>query len=392
MTARSLNDHVQRAALGLCAAAGLLLAACSSLGLNFGGPTPTPSVVPTFTPVSHPIITVVLPNKTDARGLRDEAYFKAAVLKAGYQVEIESGQSSALQDRLAPAALAARGVKVLLIAAPVSAEVAALAAQARPAGLKVVVYSSVNQPLPASGQADFFVTFDEAGIGAQQAQYLIDQAAGQANPLYLYGGAVWDEKAFQEFQSAWRVLQPKLASGLFVIQNSTQAAALLDQPSLTREAAAGILEQITTAWNSEAARQLAQANLAAGAAGAAFVLAPNDGTARALAEVFHADPRLTRLVITGLDAEKASAQAILAGRQTMTLFRDYLRLRETALQTALTALTEPPPPTPTAGTATPGAPALRVVLTPLTVVDRANLKAVLIDTGYYAAGDFPDLP
>jgi putative multiple sugar transport system substrate-binding protein len=45
--------------------------------------------------------------------------------------------------------------------------------------------------------------------------------------------------------------------------------------------------------------------------GDVFILAPNDGTARAIVEAFATDQDVTSYVITGQDAEKESIQYIL---------------------------------------------------------------------------------
>ena len=80
--------------------------------------------------------------------------------------------------------------------------------------------------------------------------------------------------------------------------------------------------QVTTDWKFDVAKNLAEANLTAASAadkGNVFILAPNDGTARAIADVFAADPAVTSYVITGQDAEEASIQYIIDGKQSMTV-------------------------------------------------------------------------
>jgi putative multiple sugar transport system substrate-binding protein len=139
-------------------------------------------------------------------------------------------------------------------------------------------------------------------VGAQQAQYLVDNAEGTGNPLYLYAGASSDNNAFIFFEGAWGVLQPKIADGTFVIKNSSEAEALKDKATLTRDEQAKIIGQVTTNWDFNTAKNLAEANLtAAGAAdkGNVFILAPNDGTARAIADAFAADKDVTSFFVTG---------------------------------------------------------------------------------------------
>ena len=74
---------------------------------------------------------------------------------------------------------------------------------------------------------------------------------------------------------------------------------------------------------------LAEANLTATTAedkGDVFILAPNDGTARAIADAFAADADVASYVVTGQDAEIASVQYIIDGKQSMTVLKDVRTL------------------------------------------------------------------
>ena len=118
---------------------------------------------------------------------------------------------------------------------------------------------------------------------------------------------------------------------------------------------AKIIGQVTTDWKFDVAKNLAEANLTAATAadkGNVFILAPNDGTARAIADAFAADTAVTSYVVTGQDAEEASVQYIIDGKQSMTVLKDVRTLVADAI-----ALRSPisraiplprPPPTTTA--------------------------------------------
>ncbi len=86
---------------------------------------------------------------------------------------------------------------------------------------------------------------------------------------------------------------------------------------------------------------MAEANLTAATAedkGDVFILAPNDITSRAIADVFSADQDVKSYVITGQDAEQDSVQSILDGRQSMTVFKDVRTLVQTTIDTTLALL------------------------------------------------------
>ncbi len=259
--------------------------------------------------------------------------------------------------------------------------------QAKAAGVKVISYDRL---IPNTRAVDYYVTFDSIAVGAQQAQYLVDQATGRGNPLYLYAGAATDNNAFLFFQGAWGVLQPKIVDGTFVIKNSTQAVGVQTKPALARDEMKAIFGQIGTNWDAHTARNLAQFNLATATAadkGNVFILAPNDNTARAIADAFASDEGVKSWVITGQDAEQASTQYILAGKQSMTVFKDVRTLVQTAADAAVALLKGQAPAV--NGVYNNGAIDVPALQSAVVSIDRTNAKSTLLDSGYYQAGGAP---
>ena len=262
---------------------------------------------------------------------------------------------------------------------------AAAVAEAKEAGVKVISYDRL---ITNSTALDYYVTFDSEAVGALQAQYLVDRATEKGNPLYLYAGAPTDPNTCILFQGAWDVLQPKIADGTFAIKNSSEAVALQDKSSLTRDEITRIISQVTTNWDAYTARILAGGNLHQvneADKGDVFILAPNDNTARAIGEVFADDEHVKSYVITGMDAEEASIPFIQDGRQSMTVFKDVRILVQTAIEAALALLNdETPKATTTYNNGVIDVPGLE---SPVSVVDQRKIREVLIDSGYYETND-----
>ncbi|HQM65839.1 MAG TPA: substrate-binding domain-containing protein, partial [Anaerolineaceae bacterium] len=285
--------------------------------------------------------------------------------------------------------LISKGIKVLIICPHDSTAAAASAEAARAAGVKVISYDRLITDTDA---VDYYVTFDSVSVGKAQGQYLVDHATGTGNPLYLYAGAASDNNAFLFFEGAWSVLQPKIVDGTFVIKNSSEAVALQDKPTLTREEMGRIIGQVTTNWDFNVAKNLAESNLTAATAadkGDVFILAPNDGTARAIADAFAADTDVTSYVITGQDAEIASVQYIIDGKQSMTVLKDVRVLVADAIKAAVIFLEGGTPE----ATTTYNNGVIDVPAKPSEVisVDRTNLIEAIIDSGYYSADQFTGL-
>jgi putative multiple sugar transport system substrate-binding protein len=343
------------AILSIFVLAAMVLAACQPAATEAPTEEPMETEAPpeeTEAPpeVAGDLVGIVLPTTTEPRWLQDEARFQAAFEELDIDVEILFSEGDA-----------------------------AAAESARDAGVKVVSYDRLITDTDA---VDYYVTFDSIAVGEAQAQYLVDNASGTGNPLYLYAGAATDNNAFLFFEGAWNVLQPKIADGTFVIINSSQAEALQDKAELTRDEMADIIGQVNTEWDFDTARSLAEANLTVATAedkGDVFILAPNDGTARNIADVFAADTDVTSYVVTGQDAEIASVQYIIDGKQSMTVLKDTRTLSADAIAAAAAFLAgDTPPETNTYNNGVIDVPAKP---SEVITVDQSNVQEAIIDSG-----------
>ncbi len=345
---------------------------------------------PTTEPESSVDVTgkvgIILPTRDEPRWVQDETRFTEELEAAGYDVEVLFSQGDSAKERDNVESLITKGVEVIIFTPQDGTAAAAAADAAKAAGVSIISYDRLIRDTDA---VDYYVTFDSLAVGAQQAQYLVDNAEGTGNPLYLYAGAATDNNAFIFFEGAWQVLQPKIADGTFVIKNSSEAEALSDSAELTRDQLAQIIGQVTTNWDFNTAKNLAEANLTATSAadkGDVFILAPNDGTARAIADTFAADGDVTNYYVTGQDAEIASVQYIIDGKQSMTVFKDVRTLVDDAISAAI-ALLEGNAPNAT-GSYNNGAVDVPAIQSPVVTVDAANVQQVLITSGYYNADEF----
>jgi len=335
-------------------------------------------------------IGIVLPTRDEPRWVQDEARFLEA-LKGQGNVEILFSQGDSGRELQNVQALITRGMRVLIICPHDGNAAAAAAEAAKREGVTVISYDRL---ITGTTAVDYYVTFDSISVGKAQAQYLVDNlpSGRRGNSLYLYAGAASDNNAFLFFQGAWEVLQPRIADGTFAIRNSSEAVALQSKLNLTRSEMGRIIGQITTNWDFNTAKNRAADNLTRASAadkGQVYILAPNDGTARAIADEFARDRAVTRFFITGQDAEKASVQYIIDGRQSMTVFKDVRTLVRDAVRMATDVLAGRTPVT--TGFYDNGRKQVPAQQTAVIVVDRANVRSALIDSGYYPLADFTGL-
>src|SRR6185369_9467476 len=355
-------------------------------------PTAASAEAPTSAPAAGTKLAVgiVLPTKDETRWTQDEARFKEALDKAGYQVEILFSEKDSAKEKTNVESLITKGIKVLIICPFDGTAAAAAADEAHKAGIKVISYDRLIRETDA---VDYYVTFDSIAVGAQQAQYLVDKAGStKGQPLYIYAGAATDNNAFIFFQGAWGVLQPKIADGTFVIKNSSEAIALQSKAELTRDEEAKIIAQVTTDWAPATAKTLAESNLTTAQAadkGNVFILAPNDDTSRAIGDTFASDKDVKSFIITGQDAAPASVQYIIDGKQSMTVFKDVRTLVADSITAAIALLQNTAPAS--KGSYNNGKIDVPAIQSPVISVDQANVKAALFDSGYYKPSDYTGL-
>jgi len=336
-----------------------------------------------------PAVGIVLPTKDEPRWIQDQTRFQDALKSAGYTADILFSQGDSAKEKANVESLITKGVKVIIICPHDASAAAAAADAARKAGVKVISYDRL---IRESASVDYYVTFDSVAVGAAWGDYLVSKASGQGNNLYLYAGAASDNNAFLFFEGAWSVLQPKIADGTFIIRNSSQAIALKDKANLTRAEMGNIIGQVTTNWNFNDAKSKAEANLTAASAdqkGTVYICAPNDGTARAIADAFGVDKDVTQYYISGQDAEIASIQYIIDGKQSMTVLKDVRVLVKDAISAAVAYLEgKTPPKTHTYNNGKIEVPAKPSAIITVT---KDNVKKEIVDSGYWPASNFKGL-
>ncbi|WP_448384869.1 sugar ABC transporter substrate-binding protein [Fervidobacterium sp.] len=331
---------------------------------------------------------VVLPTNVEPRWVQDETRFREALKNTKYSVEILFSQGAPAKERENVEALIAKGMKVLIICPHDAVAAAASAELAKKAGVYVISYDRLIMNTEA---VDYYVTFDSVEVGRAMGRFLVGKVkpGTKNNPLYLYAGALSDNNSFLFFQGAWEILQPKIADGTFRIINSSEAQKVQNKKNLTRDEMAKIIGQITTNWDFNVAKRKAEDDLTRAKAsdkGTVYILAPNDGTARAIADAFRADKDVKEYYITGQDAEKASVQYIIDGKQSMTVFKDVRLLVKDAINAAQLLL-EGKKPTTTA-VYDNGKKKVPAIQSEIQVVTKDNVKQILIDSGYYFEKDF----
>jgi len=334
-------------------------------------------------------IGIVLPTKDEDRWLADEATFKQLIEEKGYKAEIMYSQADPAIEKSNVEALIEKGVKVLLICPFDGAAAASTVEMAKEEGVQVISYDRL---IMGTDAVDYYVAFESAKIGEAMGQYLVDQAAaygGTGLNLYLYSGALTDNNSFTYFQGNWNALQPKIADGTFIVRNSEVAEKYKDIKDLSYDQLYEIMQSVDTEWTPSVAKSLAEANLTNAAPeekALSFITAPDDNTARAVADAFMADADVKEFRICGADGVEGSVQYLIDGKQDMTVYCNPAMIAVAAMELAEKLIAgEKVATSETINNEKIDIPVVRCDVQPVT---RDNLVEVWLDAGVYDPANY----
>jgi len=339
-------------------------------------PLPTPTQIPGVGPGGKIPLGIILPDTYSQIYVKSQNSFYAYLKKLGYSAQVVFSNGDTKREINNVKKMIEQGIKVLILCPVDEGNSAFVAEMARDAGVQVIAYDRL---ITKTDAVSYYVSFGNTSVGEMQAQYLVDHASGTGVPLFLFAGSPQDNNAFMFFGGAWKVLQPKIADGTFVIFNSSRASSLKDKPELSHSDIEAVFQQIAIGnWSPDEAKKMAKSQLKGVAddqKADVAILAPNDGTARAISDAFKADKAVKNFVITGQDADSTSLQYIRSGRQTMTVFKDTRILAKSAVDAALALLVGETPET--TETINNGRVDVPYLVSGIVVVDKSNVDTAL---------------
>ena len=334
-------------------------------------------------------IGIVLPTKDEDRWLADEATFKQMIEEKGIKAEIMYSQADPAIEKSNVEALIEKGIKVLMICPFDGAAAASTVEMAKAEGVQVISYDRL---ITGTDAVDYYVAFESLKIGEAMGQYLVDQAAaygGSGLNLYLYSGALTDNNSFTYFQGNWNALQPKIADGTFIVRNSEVAEKYKDIKDLSYDQLYEIMQSVDTEWTPSVAKSLAEANLTNASAdqkALSFITAPDDNTARAIADAFMADADVAEFRICGADGVEGSVQYLIDGKQDMTVYCNPAMIAVAAMDLAQKLIAGEK--VQTAETINNEAIDIPVVRCDVQSITRDNLVEVWLDAGVYDPANY----
>ncbi len=198
----------------------------------------------------------------------------------------------------------------VLIVAPHNGDIAAqIVESAHRQGVPVISYDRLIK----NSDVDLYVSHQVVKIGEMQAQYLLDHVNKKPANFVIVGGSPTDNNALLLHQGQMNVLKPAVASGAVKIVKDDYAR------EWQASAALNIVENALTQANNQVDA----------------VVASNDGTARGAVQALEGQNLAGRVLVSGQDADLASLQLIVQGKQTMTIYKPLQPLAYGAVDAAL---------------------------------------------------------
>ncbi len=362
-------------ALTLAGALALTFGACSSSNTAAPGASGGGSVACN--------VGITMPTRTLERWINDGEQLQSKLKGAGCTVDLQYAdnkvdqQISQIQNQIAG------GAKILVIAAIDGTALGPVLEQAGKQQIKVIAYDRL---INKSANVDYYATFDNYKVGQLQGNFLKDQlkldTATTPITFEAFAGSPDDNNAKFFFSGAWDVLLPYVTKGTLVIPSGKSPKSNDQWTTL------GI-----PAWASDKAQAEMDNRLSSNYAGGKkvqAVLSPNDSLAIGIeASLKSAGYKVGTdwPLVTGQDGDKANVKAILAGEQSMTVWKDTRKLGDqvfSMIQEIVGGKTVTVNDTKTYDNGVKVVPSF--LLTP-EVVTKDTVKSKLVDSGFLKASD-----
>ncbi|ANR70835.1 ABC transporter substrate-binding protein [Selenomonas sp. oral taxon 126] len=321
---------------------------------------------------------VSMPTKSLQRWNQDGANMEKKLREKGYDVDLQFAENKVETQVSQIENMITKGCKVLVVGSIDGSALSSVLNEAKSAGVEVIAYDRLIMNTDA---VSYYATFDNYLVGKIQGQYIADrlglaEGKGPFN-IEISTGPMDDNNVNFFFGGAMDVLKPYIDKGQLVVR--------LGQ--MTREQCA------TPNWDEAKAQERMDNILTTYYTGAKLdaVLCSNDsvslGVQSALKSAGYNTADRPMPVITGQDANLPNVKAIVAGEQSMSVFKDTRALADQVVKMVDAILAKQQPEVNNTKDYNNGVKVVPSYLLEPKFVDKSNYKQLLIDSGYYTEAE-----
>jgi putative multiple sugar transport system substrate-binding protein len=314
---------------------------------------------------------VSMPTKDLQRWNQDGSNMQAELEAAGYEVDLQFASNDVQTQVSQIENMISSGANVLVIAAIEGSSLGEALDMAKSANIPVIAYDRL---LMNSDAVSYYATFDNYMVGTKQGEYIVDaldldNADGPFN-MEITAGDPGDNNAGYFYNGAMDVLQPYIDAGKLVVVSG--------QTSFD--------EVATPTWATETAQSRAENILSSNYADGTQIdvwLCSNDSTALGVENALAANYNGNYPIITGQDCDIENVKNMIAGKQSMSIFKDTRTLASQVVKMVGQILTGATVDVNDTETYDNGNGVVPSYLCEPVFADVNNYKELLIDSGYY---------
>ena len=321
-------------------------------------------------------IGISMPTKSLQRWNQDGDNMKKAFEAAGYDVDLQYGGENEVPMQIEQIEnMIAGGCDVLVIAAIDGDSLTEVLAEAKDNDIPVIAYDRL---IMGTDAVTYYATFDNWKVGTFQGQYIVDELdlENEDGPFNIefFTGDPGDNNINFFFGGAMEVLQPYLDSGVLVCPSGQTEKTVVATQGWRTENAQARMENLITSNNYGPNGKELDA-----------VMCSNDSTAQGVTNAlvnagYTADDFP---IVTGQDCDVISVINMVAGTQSMSVFKDTRTLANKVVEMVNAIMAGGNPPINDTTTYDNGTGIIPSFLCDPVLGTADNLEELLIDTGYY---------
>ena len=374
-------------AAAVLAGTALLLAGTAACSAERGGGAATGSATGTETGAAGGgggLIGIAMPTRSLERWNNDGANLEKLLGDMGYETSLQFADNKVDQQITQLQNMINQGAEVLVVASIDGTALGPVLENAKAAGISIIAYDRLINETEA---VDYYATFDNYKVGQLQGQFIETQLGlkdgkGPFN-LEPFAGSPDDNNAKFFFSGAWDVLKPYIDKGQLVVPSGKAPASDADWTKI------GI-----QSWKSETAQSEMDNRLNSFYQGKKVnvVLSPNDSLALGIEQSLESQGYKAGTdwpIVTGQDADKANVKNMIAGKQSMTVWKDTRTLGDQVAKMVDQIVKGEKVTVNDEKTYDNGKKVVPTFLLPPQVVtnDKADITKSLVDSKFYKAAD-----
>ena len=318
---------------------------------------------------------VSMPTKDLQRWNQDGDNMKKELEAAGYEVDLQYANNDVATQLSQVENMINSGCKVLVIAAIEGSSLGTALDKAEAKNIPVIAYDRL---LMDNAGVDYYATFDNYMVGTIQGTYVkdtldLDNAAGPFN-IEFTAGDPGDNNAGFFFNGAYDVLKPYIESGKLNVVSGQNKFEDVATPSWKTETAQARAENILSSYYADGTN-------------VDVWLCSNDSTALGVENALATNYNGKYPIITGQDCDISNVKNMLAGKQSMSVFKDTRTLASQVVKMVTQILKGETVDVNDKETYDNGKKVVPSYLCSPVFADANNYKTILIDSGYYKEAD-----